>query len=271
MEKGKFFSEGKKPLFIPGMDATVVFLELKSKYGVRQSKIAEVLGVSRQVISDMKAGKRRFSDEMFRKLILAFEPEPWSGWLARTFFFAFKRHFNYMNEGELARHLDGWRPDGFFAREEIPDGATRTNPPESPPHPAKVSTYPVLSAPVVGDPEGFPELTLGRLALPPPLAAQAADFLHPYILRLDFDDVRGRFRRGDWILIVQDAEREAEVLLVRFRGEARLARRGRRYRSLTNLDRSGIRDDDLIALDSGKRIEAERIVGCAVGIVLALL
>jgi len=254
--------EGPKP-YIPGKDVVDILLELKCRYGIRQTTIADILGVSRQAITDLKAGKRRFTGEMFEKFLVAFSQEPWGSWVAEALVEAFLRHYRYLPEDQLHKRLDAF---SCHSKEVLEIANKRPAYPNKAP-----SSYPVFSIPVTGDPDGIPGRVVERLALPPALAAQAANALYPYVLRIDFDDVSGRLRRGDLVLVLQDTDRETEVMLVQLRGEVRLARRAMCCRETADSVRDGIQGDGWIAMDSAKMIEPERVVGCVVGIVQALL
>ena len=73
------------------------------------------------------------------------------------------------------------------------------------------------------------------------------------------------------MLVVQDPQRESEVMVVGYRGGLRLARRGDRHQRFLAPE-AGLNDvGNWVALDTGDIIRPERLVGSVIGIVMALL
>jgi hypothetical protein len=228
---------------VPGEKAFAVFMEFKKLYGVKQTDIAAALGISRQAVTDMGAGRRRFTRTMADRLIAMGESEPW--------------------KNELVEAIQS-----LFVDKEIPLPPCDSGVPAavSPRRAGGSITLPVLTAPLRGDPPQAKADVKGYLAIPPELAVQATESLKPYVLIIDFDDKEGRLRRGDHVLVLQDGKRECEIQIIEFRGALRLARRSRQGADVA----AGA---GWILLDSGRMVSVSGAarVGCVVGIVLALL
>ncbi len=88
--------------------------------------------------------------------------------------------------------------------------------------------------------------------------AMAVRASKPYILRIACDDVDGRLRKNDLVLVSQKSTGTAMIEIVRYRGRIVLARQ----------DGSG----EWKAIDTGRRITAKtKVVGRCLGIVWATL
>lgn len=248
---------------IPGSEAFVLIKDLKIKYGVKQNDIANALGISRQAVTDMKAERRRFTKTMAEKLLTKYADEPWADW--------------------LRMRLDALfisQPPNFTIPAAPPpqaDTDTRTEPTTFPEPPssqlAKYKGLPVLTSPCRGDPQMSLANTQKYSVIPDELVIQTSELPNSYVLIIDFDSRDGRLRRGDRVLVVQDAGREGEMMVIEYRGTLRMARRGRYERICGRSDAGMAGDLDWVFLDSGTAIPAEaaEAVGCVIGIVMALL
>ena len=247
---------------IPGPAAVEIFMQLKERYRVRQAQIAKILGIPRQVITDMKSGKRLFTWAMSEKLLNEFQHEQWGGWLQVELVNAFWRHGHKLPKDWHKKHIpDVPGGDLDAAMQNLRKAAT----------PENLRKYPVRLTPVTGDPETDSELVREHIPLPPTLETQAKAVANSYILQVGFDTGDGRLRRGDLVLVVQDPERESEIMLVKSEGVIHFACRARHCGRLTEPRRKILPEDTWIALESGQALPAGCPVGCVVGIVMALL
>lgn len=248
---------------ISGPEAFALIKELKLKYGVKQKSIADALGISRQAVTDMKAERRRFTKMMGEKLIIAFANEPWINWLRSRLDALFTS------------------PPTSFA---VPEGQAPANYEESTTDvaapSARVSSretrqigFPVLISPCKGDPRSSPANTQKCSFIPDELFIQTSSLANSYILVVDFDSRNGRLRRGDWVLVLQDPERDCETMIVEYRGALRLARRGKYERDLNRNTEEHFGEMDWVLLDSGMVVPEGDVeaAGCIVGIVMAQL
>jgi DNA-binding XRE family transcriptional regulator len=248
---------------ISGAQAFVLFKELKEKYGVKQTEVAAVIGVSRQAVTDMKAGRRRFTRVMAEKILLEFAGEPWADWLRARFDMLFTPSpIRFAIPGEPPS-----RGDVNHAEEE------RAPPMPASPQAAKRTGLPVLNSPCRGDPGLSSANTKKYAPIPDELSVHASGLTDSYILVIGFNSRDGRLRRGDQVLVLQDAERESEIMVIEHDGALRLARRVGYERAFRG-DKAGAGDEsDWCTLDSGMVISAQEAepAGCVVGIVMALL
>ena len=248
---------------VPGAAAFTMFTELKKRYGVKQKTIAEVIGVSRQAVTDMKSERRRFSRRMAEKLLLAFAEEEWGDWLRtrlNTLFAIAPTRFALPSES---------LPQPVRQPVEIDPGNVGEYPMPS----AEARKFPLVASPCRGDPALSPVNTHKHIVVPEELSAQAAESAHPYVLIVDCDSRDGRLRRGDRVLVLQDGERESEIMVVEYNGALRLARRGRHERITGGCEKAVGDETAWHLLDTGAVVPAEeaRPAGCVVGIVMALL
>lgn len=246
---------------ISGSKAFAIFIELKKRYGVKQSAIAGVLKISRQAVTDMKADRRRFTREMANKLVQAYGKEPWHAWFHTAIYTLFIDGESVPKEGAYQNEAPG-----LDATHDKPAAAIGVNA-------DSLLMLPVLPAPWRGDPLQAPFDIQEFAAIPPQLAVHAAPARNPYVLSIDFDDTDKRLRRGDFVLAVQDGERESEIQIIEFQDSLRLARRSRGDTPPVHCGHVETTDMDWVLLDSGMQIPSSRAVkvGCVVGIVLALL
>ncbi|MDR1661495.1 MAG: helix-turn-helix domain-containing protein [Azoarcus sp.] len=245
---------------ISGATAFAMFKELKEKYGVKQNSIAKIIGVSRQAVTDMKAERRRFSRAMAEKLLLAFAEEPWSDWLRarlEELFTVVPPRFALPSEST---------PQSIQKPLEIASGGVCERS-------TGLKKFPLLASPCRGDPANSPANSHKLVVVPEELSDQAAESANPYVLIVDCDSRDGRLRRGDRVLVLQDNERESEIMIIDHNGALRLARRGRRAR-IAGVREMTTRDEmDWHFVDTGAAVPAEEAkpAGCVVGIVMAFL
>ena len=83
---------------------------------------------------------------------------------------------------------------------------------------------PLFSHPVTGDPQGDPGWTGAGVELSGAAAAKVSEAHLPYILQFGHDDVQGRLRAGDLILISQSSDASAAISVVRHQKKLFLAR-----------------------------------------------
>lgn len=246
-------------LSISGSEAFTLIKELKLRYGVKQKTIADILGISRQAVTDMKAERRRFTKAMAEKLLKEFAGEPWANWLCGRLDALF-------TPTPPCFTMASCNDDNTAAEETAPSISTS-------PQVTRQTGLPVLTSPCRGDPELSPAYTRKYIVVPDELFMQTSELTDSYILIIDFDSHDGRLRRGDRVLALQNAERDCEIMVVEYRGALRLARRGKHARGSNRGAEGETGEMDWVLLDSGAVIpssEAEA-TSCIVGIVMALL
>lgn len=221
-----------------GIDIICITLtDLKTRYGVRQAKIAADMGISPQALTDIKAGRRRFTPKLGEKLLQANAGEPWAGWLAEQL-------------AQLA--VEPGKVDNVTP---ISDKA-RT--------PALSFHIPLLHAPFFGDPQESPTrddfVDLPRWARK---LVSASD--RPYALELATDDYMGRLRAGDLLLVAQAVWPGKEIMVVECAAGLRVARSD----IFDVVRKSGSRQ--WLALDSGEPIPDAVPIATVAGILMAIL
>ena len=87
---------------------------------------------------------------------------------------------------------------------------------------------PVFSNPVSGEPRTLPGWDGSSVEVVGAAAAKALSAQQPYVLRLGADDRRSRLRKNDLILISQAHDADAEIQVLKLRGNLFLARRDTR-------------------------------------------
>lgn len=248
---------------ISGPEAFSLIKEIKSNYGVKQNSIAAVLGISRQAITDMKAGRRRFTQAMAQKMLQTYADEPWIGWLHDRLDALFTPpSTRFIIPGELPPR--GESGDNIETPSlSVPSEREAINP----------IRLPILTLPCKGVPEASPANTQKLCVIPDELLLQTSELSNSYVLIIDFDSRDGRLRRGDRVLVVQDAGREVEIMVIEYRGTLRLARRGKYERVFNRSDVTVIDDMDWVFMDSVTVIPVgdATAVGSVIGIVMALL
>ena len=196
-------------------------LELLSTQGFTQAQIAAKAGLPPQYLSDIKRSRRPMTELVARRLGEAFEVN--FQWLLGT--------------------------------------SASMNPPpsQSAAQPASGASWlPLFSHPIEGEPRAHPQWDGTGIEIAGAAAAKLLLAKRPYLLRFGRNDVRGRLRSGDLILISQVESEEAEIQVVRYRKKCFLAR--------ANDDGSWTR------VATGKPLDADcPVTGHCVGIVWSSL
>lgn len=219
------------------MTVAELMRKIKSDYGMNQTALARELGISPQILTDIKAGRRIFTPPMAEKIMALFSREAGAGWLAAAL------------EGILK---GGARP-GKNAEVQAPSRSSDL---------ANGKYLPVLDALCKGDPAKATGKTRHTILIPEVLAKLVGGSTDAYVLALDNDDYSGRLRAGDQVLIVQNAEFSKEIMVVESDGRLRLAR--------NPIDNTSA-EIQWVALDTGNPLKNATPVGAVVGIVVALL
>lgn len=214
---------------------------LKSQCGIKQAKVAKDLGISPQALTDIKAGRRRFTQEMADKLVDAYKAEPWAGWLAEEL-----TGFDLSLTGEFFRIVDPILPQS----EKYLQKLTRK--------------LPLLRAPFLGEPMSSPTHD-SDVELPEWAAKIIGDLDDAYALELLADDYAGRLRAGDQLLVVQDVWPDKEIMIVQCPKGLRIARNG--MHDTTMGDTQG----NWIALDSGENLAEAAPAATVAAILMAKL
>jgi plasmid maintenance system antidote protein VapI len=218
-----------------------VVQRVKSEYGVNQTALAKHMRISPQILTDIKAGRRRFSVAMAESIMSLFAHEPDAGWLAEALQAVLAE-----NGGTETSNADAMMVS-----------TART-----------AGTYLPVSDALCNADSQMTVVDSGRTVLIPvsltPFLEKAA---FSYVFVLDYDDYAGRLRAGDQILIVQHVNIIREIMVIESNGRLRLARNDT---YLTDSTQVGAKEKWL-ALDTGKPVAAVSLIGAAVGIVSAVL
>lgn len=220
---------------------------IKSEYGMNQTTLARQIGVSPQILTDIKAGRRRFTPAMAESIMALFAHEGGAGWLAET-----------LQDIVIQSATAGMRRSsdiGTMTSGEVPVSGIR---------------LPVLGALCWGDPQALVTNPERTTLIPEALVPLIGEKYFSYVLALDYDDFAGRLRAGDQLLIVQDVRVIKEIMVVACRGRLRLARNASCVNDGAEADIADIKKHWL-ALDTGKMLEVDSFVGVAMGIVVAML
>lgn len=223
------------------MDLHAIMRKIKVEYGVNQTTLAGHIGVSPQILTDIKAGRRRFSPAMAESIMSLFAHKTDVGWLAEA----------------LQAILAGGTGDGVRERSNA-DAVAMANTAIAG---ARLPVLDMLCKAAPTDAAGKSVLIPETLA---PFLDKAA---FSYVLVLDYDDYAGRLRAGDRILIVQNGDIIREIMVVESKGRMRLARNA----SYLNGATQGNAKEQWLALDTGKPVTPASYVGAVVGIVSAVL
>ena len=164
-------------------------LEMLSDRGHSQTQVAARAGIPAQYLSDIKHGRRPMTELVARRLGEEFDVN--FQWLLGT-------SDSMENPSPLS--------SAFSSGSSV--------------------WLPLFSHPIKGEPRA--QSTWDGTGVEVAGAASAKLILSklPYVLRFGRDDVRGRLRKGDLILISQAADVDAEISVVRYRKKLFLARRG---------------------------------------------
>ncbi len=183
------------------------FDELLGSVGLTGREIAKISGTKPQYISDIKRRQRPLSEDMFMRTLHGLFGD--YGWL-------------------MTKDLE---VDSRNLMRFYPHIAANND---------RVKSLPVLREPFVGPVMAKGEWNGEVMDLTPPAATRAQAVTKPYILRLSFDSLGGRLRRGDLLLVGQGDRPEARLVLLKTGWAMKLAKR---------VD-SGFED-----VDSGERID----------------
>lgn len=225
---------------------STMLLSLKKDFGVTQTAIAMVLGVSAQALTDMKGGRRLFTPAMAEKLLEYYKNEPWAGWLTNEL----KRFAAPARQSILAP------PDFEMVPVDTIDYLLNSDP---------IAHIPVVQTPLLGNRDVINERCERSVELPKWTKSLIPDASSPYILELGADDYAGHLQMGDYLLVVQTVVKNKEFMVVEHLGTLRLARNAR-----YNID-SKRKATGWIALDSGITLEEAVPVATVMGIVMAKL
>lgn len=215
----------------------------KRHYGVSQTTIAKSMGISTQALTDMKAGRRAFTQSLAEKLLDANKDQPWIDCFTEVLgkFAALSRQV--IIPSTTLEGIDATAND------------RATNP---------QSRLPLLHTPVSGCQAIFEGNDAFYVEIPDwalkliPLAST------PYALEIEADDYAGRLRIGDQVLVVQATEPVKEVMLVDHVGSLKLARNSACDDKITG-------SNAWIALDSGLPLQDAVPVAAVVAIIKAKL
>lgn len=223
-----------------------IFLE---QFGLRQSEFAKTCGLTRQIFSDIKAGRRHFSRKIAEQLIAAGKNEVWGSSIQHV-----------VNQIFSPPKYEGL--DEYFDEPE-PDSTQKTL--------LSQARLPLLTAPFCGDPILSPCFHGEYVNVPGHLADLAFSAEPPYILQLQNDDGYNRLRHGDLLLMTQAVDLIKEIKVVEYGGMLLLARALEHARVLYHFSEAEGCKDGWVTLDSGAFLDEGDPVGCVMGIVWAPL
>lgn len=83
---------------------------------------------------------------------------------------------------------------------------------------------PLFPHPIEGEPRVHPRWNGAGMEVAGAIASKLILLKHPYLLQFEHNDLRGRIRAGDLIVISQQSSSTAEIHVVRFRKKSFLAR-----------------------------------------------
>ena len=189
--------------------------------GITQRQAAVELNVPAQYVSDVKNGHRNLTEQFARRIAERYD-----------------LNFIWLMTGEGAKSIPRHEAGVTLRTDTI--------------------LLPVLSEPTSGDPAQCSAWDGSKIALSGAAEAMAARASRPYVLRVARDDVAGRLRKHDLILVSQEPDDSATLAVVQHRGRCLLAQRaGKGERK---------------AIDTGRRVAANAtVVGRCLGIVWASL
>jgi transcriptional regulator with XRE-family HTH domain len=166
------------------------FLQRLAQQGLTQQQVASRANLPPQYLSDLKCGRRPMTELVARRLGEEFDIN--HHWLLGT--------SNTMEPPESRSGHSAALPAGNW--------------------------LPVLNIPI----EGKPRANLAWDRTMVELSGAVADMLvqaqFPYALRFGHNDVEGRLRKNDLVLISQSESPDAEIFVVRSKSKLFLARRG---------------------------------------------
>jgi transcriptional regulator with XRE-family HTH domain len=239
---------------VPGPLAVTWFERLRQEHGVSLAATAGYCGLKKQHVTDLRAGRRRFTRKMAENLLATARHEPWGAWLTPLVESCFS-----------SASASGEENDGDSGKEPP---ASPADQPTSPP--ASWTTLPLLKAPVMGDPRQWSPFPVDCVEIPRTAALLAKDVPHAYVLELPCDDHARRLRAGDQVLILPLPDTDAEIHVIERDDLLRLARRAKVAKAL-GIPLGEVADEEWVALDSGEPLCGARSVAHAAGIVWARL
>jgi transcriptional regulator with XRE-family HTH domain len=157
--------------------------------GVKQSRVAAMIGVKPQYLSDVKNGRRPLTELVARRLGEAFYVD--YEWLLG-----------------ISSDLN-W---GGISLAGVPRDLCRV--------------LPLLSFPIAGEPKADPSWLGSSFEVFGVAAAKSSLAVQPYILRLSDRDIKGRLQIGDLLLISQTPNQSAEFNILRPQKKCHICRRG---------------------------------------------
>jgi hypothetical protein len=266
------------PQNISGPVAAAWFDLLKERYGVSFAATAKMCGIPPQHVTDLRSERRRITYSHTHDLLVKSRGKPWYDLIS----FYVNDYYEFASKIKRDQDIEKYELPPFPAS----TGSTASSSASS--APAALLKLPVLTAPFRGNPELSPTFDDDQYV---ELTGEAADLadgaVNAYILRVhcddrvkaprEYDDNARRLRIGDKVLVLQDAESEAEIQIVAVDDQdtGRLARRVKVIRELgipreNDVDRK-LADGEWMALDSGAHIPDARPVAYVAGIVWARL
>ena len=162
------------------------FLADMSDQGFTQLQIATKAGLTAQYLSDIKRGERPLTELVARRLGDEFDTN--YKWLLGT--------------SETKDHPK-------------PKSSAVTD----------VRGIPLYEHPVEGDPFTHPKFNGTCYDLVSAASAKLGLAINPYVLRFGRNDIQGRLKKGDLLLISQASDDKAGISVVRHKGKSYLARR----------------------------------------------
>jgi transcriptional regulator with XRE-family HTH domain len=168
-------------------------LELLAQQGLTQQQVASRANLPGQYVSDMKHGRRPVSELAARRLGEEFDV-----------------HYKWLL--------------GTSTSMQSPESRSGSSAASSDASPAG-SWLPLLSFPIEGEPRAHPAWIGTKVEISGAAADKLVCAKLPYALRFGHDDIQGRLRKNDLILISQSPSPDAEISVVRFRNKLFLARR----------------------------------------------
>ena len=216
-------AKGKEDFSTVGMAAKRLndLLELQTEQGFTQAQIAAKAGLPPQYISDIKKSRRPMTELVARRLGEEFNVN--FQWLMGT-----------------SNSMENPKPQSA--------GVTANT----------ILWLPLFPHPIEGEPRSHPKWDGAGIEVAGVAAARLVLSKFPYVLRFGRDDVQGRIRQGDLILISQVSSEDAEIQVVRYRKKSFLARANK--------------DGSLSRVADGNRLPGDcPVTGHCVGIVWSSL
>jgi transcriptional regulator with XRE-family HTH domain len=159
--------------------------------GINQQDLARRLGIAPQYLSDVKSRRRGISELFARRLEDLFDRR--RGWF-------------------LGRDDDSPGHNKRLDQDLASVRSARTH-------------LPAFAHPVKGDPYTHPLWDGAEIEICGVAAIRALDTHWPYLLRLGSKDQRGRLKKNDLLLVSQQIQDDAEILVLEQADKAFLARR----------------------------------------------